>query len=219
MLYLKLDGLQTREAGPGQPSYVVKDDDRQSRLARPAATLAAVLLLVASGALAYLSPLGHTPTFYETAVAEIQRAQLPDGSSVTLGPRSRFEFDFSGPVRRVVLVNGEAFFRVAHDGDHPFLVVAGGTQIRAVGTAFNVHRGPIGVTVSVAEGAVEIAKPRVVRSSTQLGAREGSRRLEAGQKSVVAKSGEFGAVKRISPDRPGAWIKAGFTTKTTRRAR
>ncbi|MCG8596621.1 MAG: FecR domain-containing protein [Kiloniellales bacterium] len=181
-------------------------DVRQSGRVITAAVLTAALSLLVVGALALLPSFSDAPTHYETAVGEIRTVELPDRSTVTLGPRSRFELDFSNGARRVVLVNGEAFFGVAKDRLRPFLVVVGDTQIRVVGTTFNVHHGLKGVTVAVAAGTVEVAKPTFDAHPKAVTASETPRRLEAGQKAVVTHSGEIGAVEEISPDRPGAWI-------------
>jgi transmembrane sensor len=55
-------------------------------------------------------------------------------------------------------VRGEAYFKVAHQPQRPFWVVARHSWIRAVGTAFNVDLRPSGdVRVIVSEGTVKVA--------------------------------------------------------------
>lgn len=65
---------------------------------------------------------------------------LPDGSEVWLnaGSHIRYNDNFIQKTRDVYL-EGEAYFNVAHDADHPFIVRAGNITIRALGTTFNVH--------------------------------------------------------------------------------
>ena len=72
--------------------------------------------------------------------AETQTASLPDGSVIVLNHRSSFEYPsaFKGNQRSVKLTSGEAFFNIAHDKAKPFLITAGQTLIRVVGTSFNV---------------------------------------------------------------------------------
>ena len=88
--------------------------------------------------------------------AEAKRLVLPDGSVVEARGTSEVTFDFSGPLRRVQLGRGEAFFTVAHDATHPFIVEADGVAVRAVGTAFNVRRESGRVDVLVTEGRVRV---------------------------------------------------------------
>jgi transmembrane sensor len=65
--------------------------------------------------------------------------QLPDGSHVWLNSGSVFKYPvpFANDIRQVELT-GEAFFDVAKDAAHPFLVKAGKMNIEVKGTRFNV---------------------------------------------------------------------------------
>ncbi len=85
-----------------------------------------------------------------------QDRHLPDGSLVELRPGARFRVDFSDAIRRVVLESGEAHFSVAKNPSRPFVVVAGGVEVRAVGTAFAVEMGRSQVAVIVTEGRVAV---------------------------------------------------------------
>ncbi|WP_018337313.1 FecR family protein [Butyricimonas synergistica] len=64
---------------------------------------------------------------------------LADGTSVWLnsGSAMRFPARFSGKQREIYL-EGEAFFQVKADTAYPFIVRTGGTEIRVLGTSFNV---------------------------------------------------------------------------------
>jgi ferric-dicitrate binding protein FerR (iron transport regulator) len=68
------------------------------------------------------------------------RLRLSDGTLVFLnsGTELRYPGTFSGDLREVHL-KGEAWFEVEADADHPFVVHAGGIEVRALGTAFNVN--------------------------------------------------------------------------------
>jgi transmembrane sensor len=56
----------------------------------------------------------------------------------------------------VVLERGEAHFQVAKNPARPFVVVARGVEIRAVGTAFSVGLESTRVEVLVTEGQVAV---------------------------------------------------------------
>jgi transmembrane sensor len=80
-----------------------------------------------------------------------------DGSIITLNTATRVAIAFSPRRRDVQLIEGEAFFDVAKNPSRPFIVEAGGTRVRAVGTSFVVRRlkdQPLQVVVR--EGVVEV---------------------------------------------------------------
>ncbi len=94
-----------------------------------------------------------------TAVVSFPTRQvLPDGSVVLLRAGAGLALDFSDAMRRVTLQKGEALFEVAKNPDRPFVVQAGGLDVRAVGTAFAVHLQPAAVEVLVTEGRVAVEK-------------------------------------------------------------
>ncbi|CCG99681.1 anti-FecI sigma factor, FecR [Fibrella aestuarina BUZ 2] len=65
---------------------------------------------------------------------------LSDGSSVQLQPGSRLRYAKSFAAnRREVDLQGEAFFNVTKNPARPFLVFAGGTVTKVVGTSFHVQ--------------------------------------------------------------------------------
>lgn len=80
---------------------------------------------------------------------------LPDGSMVMLEPGSRLMHPtrFEGNTRRVTLW-GDAFFEVAHNSKQPFLIEAGNTITRVVGTSFRIQASTAVVTVAVRSGKV-----------------------------------------------------------------
>ena len=71
------------------------------------------------------------------------RLTLPDGTLVWLnaGTRIAFSSDFSGK-ERIVYLEGEAYFEVAHNPDKAFRVNAGNLSVTALGTIFNVTAYP-----------------------------------------------------------------------------
>src|SRR5881394_540074 len=76
---------------------------------------------------------------YVTARGERGAVTLPDGTRLVLAPDSRLRVRDSlrGAAREVEL-EGAAFFQVAHDSSHPFLVYSAGTVTRVLGTEFSV---------------------------------------------------------------------------------
>lgn len=91
-----------------------------------------------------------------TGLGEVRRLPLADGSVATINTASRIAVSMDARQRRVRLEEGEAWFQVAHDRARPFLVDAGATRIRAIGTAFSVRRLGNATEILVTEGVVEI---------------------------------------------------------------
>lgn len=84
---------------------------------------------------------------------------LPDGSRVWLNAASDLQYPehFTGKDRRVVLT-GEAFFDVARDAAHPFIIHTRKMDIRVLGTSFNVKAYPEEATTeaTLVTGSIEV---------------------------------------------------------------
>lgn len=89
-----------------------------------------------------------------------QKAQLPDGTSIWLRPGSCFHYspERFGSSNRILRLEGEAFFRVAADKQHPFIVQHGPISTHVLGTAFNVeaYEDEPEIRVSLLTGKVAI---------------------------------------------------------------
>lgn len=99
---------------------------------------------------------------FETTVGELKNVNLSDGSRVTLGGGTKLVVDLSARTRSVELIQGEAWFRVAHNPNWPFIVDAGDGAITAVGTAFLVTRDSDLVVVTVTDGTISVRAPPLV---------------------------------------------------------
>lgn len=124
---------------------------------RPRIVAGAALALVVI--VASISPWfwGHPKTQTYESEAMTRAATLPDGSSVTLSPRTVVRVSFARSERRLMVSSGEAYVKVLHESTRQFVVDAGEIQVTAVGTAFDVRRDPDMILVTVEQGVVEIA--------------------------------------------------------------
>lgn len=93
---------------------------------------------------------------YDTGVGEQRAIALSDGSIIELNARSKVRVMFRDQQRDLALLEGQALFRVAKNPERPFVVHAGATSVRAVGTQFDVYRKSTGTTVTVVEGSVAV---------------------------------------------------------------
>ncbi len=112
----------------------------------------AVIALVAIGIAFHSRDSGLT-----TRVGEQRNLTLEDGTRVSLNTASRMHVSYDSRVRRVELDEGEAYFEVAKHPDWPFIVVSGGKQVVARGTAFLVRRDEDSLAVTLVEGKVTVA--------------------------------------------------------------
>jgi transmembrane sensor len=115
--------------------------------------IAASVLAIIGGTLTMLE---LSAPIYATALGEQRSIQFEDGSTVELNSRSKIRVKYSKQQRDVELIAGQALFHVAHDTTRPFIVAAGATRVRAVGTQFDVYKKSIGTVVTVVEGRVAV---------------------------------------------------------------
>jgi transmembrane sensor len=151
---------------------------------RSAAIAAVVIVSIAVGFFFLRSPSTSNDIspqlVYSTKVGEQKSIALADGSTVLMNTDSRIRVEYGTALREVHLLQGEAYFEVAHNRDRPFLVHAGTKIVRAVGTAFSVHVRERVVDVVVTEGAVELS------SVTNMNGRSSARTLNAPQVTKLA---------------------------------
>lgn len=88
---------------------------------------------------------------------------LPDGSHVSLNAGSKLTYPehFSGKHREISL-SGQAFFKVHHDPQHPFIVKTKTMDVKALGTSFEVFTVDSAsyTEMILTDGAVEVSTKR-----------------------------------------------------------
>ena len=104
----------------------------------------------------------HSPQKWivQTKRGQEYQMQLPDGTTVWLNADSKLEVaEHYNQHKRTVFLQGEAYFKVAKNKDRPFIVHVQGTQIEALGTAFNVrlykNETPM-LTTTLDEGKIRV---------------------------------------------------------------
>lgn len=129
---------------------------------------------------------------------------LEDGTKVWLNAASSLKFPiaFSGPTRTVEL-DGEGYFEVAKNKNHPFIVNANGTTVKVLGTHFNVsaYKDDNAVTTTLLKGSVRLTKSNL----TTL--------LVPGQQGTVVNGSRTIAVVEADIDRALAWKDGIFLFK------
>ncbi|TPG40912.1 FecR family protein [Flavobacterium pectinovorum] len=85
--------------------------------------------------------------------------ELSDGSKIYLAANSLFQYPekFEGDERKVSLLKGNAFFEVAKDKKHPFIISSGEIKTRVVGTSFHIQLSKSKCEVIVVTGKVNVS--------------------------------------------------------------
>lgn len=110
--------------------------------------------------------LGDQITFHEMSAEKGQRVsfKLSDGSEVFLNSAStiRFPEKFSNS-KRLVYLDGEAYFKVVHNDEKPFKVIISDGEVTDIGTEFNVRawKNENVSSVTVKEGKVSFGTENV----------------------------------------------------------
>ena len=85
--------------------------------------------------------------------------KLPDGTQVWLNADSKLTFKENfGDKTREVSLNGEAFFDVFHDAEHPFIIHTGKADVKVLGTTFNIRNYALDKTMeaTLIKGKIEV---------------------------------------------------------------
>ena len=186
---------------------------RPLRLAGPVLASAALAAIVIVAILLMATPSGlFAPSpeavaslepDFTTETGEIRAERLPDGSVMTLGARSAVSVQFTGHMRQITLLAGEAFFEVEKRPDRPFIVAANGALVRVLGTKFDVSLGDNLVDVAVAEGRVEVI--RTEGAIETIVDRDIMHVLTAGQRVTSLTSGPVQPVDAVRVEDVAAW--------------
>ena len=133
---------------------------------------------------------------YDTSVGEQKRLVLSDGSRVTLNTNSRVAVEYRDKERRIRLDHGEVLFEVAKNPARPFVVIAGGNKVRALGTTFLVRNEDDAVAVTLIEGRVSVTDEGQAQAATV---------LRPGQRLSVDARANSPAIDRPALDVLTAW--------------
>ena len=126
---------------------------------------AAILILILGLPFSYYignrnAKIDNSTTTISCAFGDKSSIVLPDSSMVWLNSGSKLTFnsDFKSGARKVTL-EGEAFFSVSKDKEHPFRVKTADLDIEVLGTKFNVKAYPDEnlVSTTLIEGSLDIS--------------------------------------------------------------
>ncbi|WP_428228655.1 FecR family protein [Flavobacterium sp.] len=123
------------------------------------AMAASLIFLMGLSCFFYLSFTKTVSKEYATKLGEHAKITLSDGTQIWLnaGSHLKYPIKFKGGTREVYLT-GEAFFDVAKDKEHPFIIHTDKMDTKVLGTSFNVQAYPDHAMqeVSVLTGRVNV---------------------------------------------------------------
>jgi transmembrane sensor len=194
-LWVELDDLAP-ELGPALAAADSTAGTRRGRPGRPRSTrrrwiaaVAAAAVAASLGGVLLLRP-GLQPSLapgvvYEASSGQIRHVTLADGTRLRLNAGSRLAVRLDGNARRVNMADAEATFDVAHDG-RPFLRRVGDSDVRVIGTEFNVRRREGRLVLTVRRGLVDVRSDQAPERPIRLARGDQLTRDDASGRSVVA---------------------------------
>lgn len=115
-----------------------------------------------------------------TAKGETYQVRLPDGSLVALNSASSLTYatTLNNKGERIVELSGEAYFEVAKDPRHPFIVKTGEQEVKVLGTHFNIsnYNTDKETKTTLLEGKVKVTSKKT--NSSEI--------LNPGQQSILS---------------------------------
>ncbi|MDY4042472.1 MAG: DUF4974 domain-containing protein [Marinifilaceae bacterium] len=128
---------------------------------------------------------------------------LADGSKVYLNSESelRFPTAFPGKERRVYL-KGEGYFEVAANAEKPFIVTVGETDVRVLGTKFNIknYQDEQSIVATLVEGTICLSISSLP--------------MRPGQQSIFNKSTHENIIREVDTKLYTAWKDGRFIFKS-----
>lgn len=96
-------------------------------------------------------------TIIENTTSTIKYVVLPDSSKVELSPNSQISYGANFALNRKIEIDGEVYFKVKKDKQHPFQVFCDETTTTVLGTSFIVKESKNKeISVELFEGSVQM---------------------------------------------------------------
>lgn len=177
---ISFEDIRRRIAQYGHERKSVRFKKWVGMLQKAAAILLLPLLVLSIWLLIDRKP-NASPMILATAKGEHTHVYLPDGTEVWLNVDSKLEYSTTfNAYDRNLKLEGEAFFKVAKDKKHPFVVSANDLKVKVVGTEFNIsaYKTEPRATAYLKEGVVELTySPENKREQTY--------RMAPGEKATI----------------------------------
>lgn len=178
------------------------DDGKTIELSHQAVTVDGDAILYADG-----TKVASTTMKYATLSTPRKgqyKITLADGTRVWLNAESSIKYPAQfAQDKRMVELKGEGYFEVAHDKARPFIVTAGGQEVKVLGTRFNVnaYNNEPHILTTLVEGSVQLSD--IAHKTTML--------LKPSQQAIfTSTSGRFD-VNTLDTEPYTAWTENEFS--------
>lgn len=164
-----------------------------------------VKLVIKNGEISYASKGASQENLFNKVITPRggqYKLRLNDGTQIWLNAASSIKYPvaFVGNTR-IVELTGEAYFDVAHDPKHPFIVkLTGNKQVRAIGTSFNIN----------AYGDDNHDEATLIRGSVKVESGNNERLLVPGQQAKFLADNQLLLSNQVDVDEIVAWKNGQF---------
>lgn len=196
------------ELGNGKTEYITKNN--HTNLVNDKGELIARKL---PGQIVYFGKTKNNEIIYNSLkvpYGKTFKLTLSDGSVVNLnsGTTLRYPEQFGVNGKRIVYLTGEAFFEVAKDKKHPFIVNANQAAIEVLGTKFNVSAYPENPSVNsvLVEGSIQMYETENASNAVL---------LQPNQMATWQNNSRKITTKSVDPAFYSAWTKGELTFHNT----
>lgn len=196
------------ELGNGKTEYITKNN--QTNLVNDKGELIARKLL---GQIVYFGRTKNNEIIYNSLkvpYGKTFKLTLSDGTVINLnsGTTLRYPEQFGVNGKRIVYLTGEAFFEVAKDKEHPFIVNANQAAIEVLGTKFNVSAYPENPSVNsvLVEGSIQMYETENASNAVL---------LKPNQMATWQNNSRKITTKSVDPTFYSAWTKGELTFNDT----
>lgn len=196
------------ELGNGQTEYITKNN--QSNIVNDNGELIAKKL---SGQIVYFGKTKDEEIIYNSLkvpYGKTFKLTLSDGTVINLnsGTTLRYPEQFGINGKRIVYLTGEAFFEVAKDKEHPFIVNTNEADIEVLGTKFNVSAYPETPTINsvLTEGSIRMYETKNPSNSVL---------LRPNQMATWQNNSKKITTRSVDPAFYSAWTKGELTFHDT----
>ncbi len=159
------------------------------------------------GQLQYSAIASNVPTFnkLETPRGGVFQVVLPDGSHVWLNAASSLKYPVTFTDKRIVELEGQAYFDIAPNADQPFIVKVHNMEVQVLGTSFDVmaYQDEATINTTLVTGAVKVKQG----DTHQL--------LHPGQQTILHPSNSIMEVQQANLDKVLAWRNGRFELENT----
>lgn len=146
----------------------------------------------------------------EIPYGKIFNVELSDGTVVHLnsGTKMRYPIKFLRGQKREVFIDGEAYFKVTHDKDHPFIVHADAVAVEVLGTEFNIssYQEDSEIGTVLVEGSISLSN---------INARDDAIVLQPGDKGSWDKTDHSIKIMEVDVSNYTGWVEGELVFKNS----